>query len=207
MDVDQGSGGVTNTSLASTLDGVLAALTGRATMPNLSGPENAAALKSLTDMGFTEARSKKALLLNNMDVEAALGWICDHLEDEDIDDPLTDEQMRQVDKMMRERAQKQKQESAEVKKLKEKEELEECVASNTCTYAVTGPEMASVPEYFLCYTCGLDNSMGCCAACASICHAGHVLKKKTMVANGTFYCDCPEAGLCKCCPEESRPKK
>jgi hypothetical protein len=206
MDVDQKNTSGSNASLASTLDGVLAALTGRAPVPNLSGPENAAALKSLTDMGFPESRCRKALLLNNMDVEAALGWICDHLEDPALDDPLTDEEMRQVDRMMRDRAQKQQQETVESKRQREKEELEACVAANTCTYAVTGPRMVHVNEYYMCYTCGLDNSMGCCTACAAICHAGHVMHKKPLPMSGTFYCDCVEAGFCKCCPAEAMPK-
>jgi DNA-binding transcriptional MerR regulator len=209
MDVDTPSTPLGSAaSLASTLDGVLAAMTGRApALPNLSSGENAAALQALKDMGFPESRCKKALLLNNMDVEAALGWICDHMNDDDIDDPLTDEQLRQVDRMMKEKAQKQHQDTAETKRQREKEELESCVQQNTCTYAVTGPRMAVVPEYFMCYTCGLDGSKGCCAACATICHAGHVLHRKVLPPTGSFYCDCPESGSCKCCPPESMPRK
>jgi hypothetical protein len=207
MEVDQKSTSANPASLASTLDGVLAALTGRPAVPNLNAGENAVALQSLKDMGFPEARCKKALLLNNMDMEAALGWICDHMEDDDVDDPLTDEQLRQCDRMMRDRAQKQQQETVETKKQREKEELEAALAANTCSFAVTGPRMVHVSEYWMCYTCGLDNSMGCCGACASICHAGHVLHKKLLPMNGTFYCDCPEAGFCKCCPSDALPKK
>lgn len=205
MDVDQKPVSTDPQSLASTLDGVLAALTGRPQAPNMSSGENAASLKYLTDMGFPESRCKKALLLNNMDVEASLGWILDHMGDEDVDDPLTDDQLRQCDRMMRDRAQKQQKDTEDTKRQKEKEELEACVSQNTCTYAVTGPRMAHVSEYFLCYTCGLDNSMGCCTACASICHAGHVLSKKALPSSGNFYCDCPEAGTCKCCPPEAMP--
>lgn len=201
MEVDGTAGGSDQESLASKLDSVLAALTGR---PTMTTGENAAALQALKDMGFPEARCKKALLLNNMDMEAALAWILDHIEDEDIDDPLTDEQLRQCDRLMRERAQKQNQESKEAKQKREREEMEACVAANTCTYAITGPHMYPVNEFFMCYTCGLDGSMGCCPACAQICHLGHVLHRKPLIG-GTFFCDCPESGHCKCCPSEAMP--
>lgn len=202
MDVDASS--TSTGSMAATLDNVLATLTGRApAFPS----ENREALASLMEMGFSESRCKKALMLNDMDVEAALNWLCAHIEDPDIDDPLNPEQMRQVDAMMRERAQRQTKENAENKVKKEKEELEACLALNTCTYAYTGPKMVHVTEYFICHTCGLDNNMGCCGSCSSICHAGHVLVKRSLPTGSPFYCDCPEAGYCKCCPAEYMPKK
>ena len=205
MDADSSN---LNSTLASTLDGVLASLTGRPTLPSMSSGENAAALQQLKDMGFPDGRCRKALLLNDMNFEAALDWILVHIEDEDIDDPLTDEQIRRVDQSMRDRAKKQQQETKDSKKKREKDEIAECIMANTCTYVITGPNMVPTNAYYLCYTCGLDGGRGCCPACAKICHAGHVLHREVFPpgSDGNFFCDCPEAGHCKCCPPESMPK-
>ena len=177
----------------------------------MSSPDNAAALQQLKDMGFPDARCRKALLLNEMNFDAAFEWILAHMEDADIDEPLSDEQLRLVDNSMRSRAQKQQQETAEKKKSTQREELAECIQANTCTFAVTGPHMVPTSEYFVCYTCGLDGDKGCCTACAAICHAGHVTNKRSFPVDGgregQFFCDCPESGGCKCCPTESMPKK
>ncbi|XP_068728664.1 ubiquitin-associated domain-containing protein 1-like [Montipora capricornis] len=45
-------------------------------------------LKQLTDMGFKEARAKKALLLNRMSPVLAMEWLLQHESDPDIDEPL-----------------------------------------------------------------------------------------------------------------------
>eukprot|EP00038_Savillea_parva_P010660 m.191812 g.191812 ORF g.191812 m.191812 type:complete len:367 (-) comp18460_c0_seq1:46-1146(-) len=45
-------------------------------------------LKFMMDMGFPEMRSKKALVLNRMDLEQAMEWLLQHNEDDDIDEPL-----------------------------------------------------------------------------------------------------------------------
>eukprot|EP00040_Diaphanoeca_grandis_P036305 m.231066 g.231066 ORF g.231066 m.231066 type:complete len:376 (-) comp33596_c3_seq1:28-1155(-) len=47
-----------------------------------------AALQSMTEMGFPEARSKKALVLNGMQVESSMEWLINHEADADIDEPL-----------------------------------------------------------------------------------------------------------------------
>nr|KAG5687037.1 hypothetical protein BaRGS_002410 [Batillaria attramentaria] len=47
-----------------------------------------AALKKLMDMGFPEARAKKALVLNKMAVMAAMDWLFQNENDPDIDSPL-----------------------------------------------------------------------------------------------------------------------
>jgi len=54
---------------------------------------DADALKQLQDMGFTEGRAKKALLLNKMNTSLAMEWLLEHEGDPDIDDPLTPEQL------------------------------------------------------------------------------------------------------------------
>lgn len=71
-------------------------------------------VRELMAMGFSESRSRKALLLNNLDVGAASEWIVDHIEDpvlllavwpnkfsdrgctQDIDAPLSEQQIRQM---------------------------------------------------------------------------------------------------------------
>lgn len=45
-------------------------------------------LKQLMDMGFTEFRARKALLLNKTSVLSAMEWLLTHETDEDIDDPV-----------------------------------------------------------------------------------------------------------------------
>lgn len=41
------------------------------------------------DMGFARVRAEKALILTqNVDAEVAVGWLMEHQEDTDIDEPL-----------------------------------------------------------------------------------------------------------------------
>ncbi|XP_074606474.1 ubiquitin-associated domain-containing protein 1-like [Acropora palmata] len=47
-----------------------------------------AILKQLTEMGFREARAKKALVLNRMSPVLAMEWLFQHESDPDIDEPL-----------------------------------------------------------------------------------------------------------------------
>ncbi|XP_025112837.1 ubiquitin-associated domain-containing protein 1-like [Pomacea canaliculata] len=47
-----------------------------------------AALKQLTDMGFPEARAKKALVINKMAVMAAMEWLFQNENESDVDMPL-----------------------------------------------------------------------------------------------------------------------
>jgi len=42
----------------------------------------------MEDMGFPSTRAKKALVLNNMNLEAACSWLFQHGDDPDIDEPL-----------------------------------------------------------------------------------------------------------------------
>eukprot|EP01102_Stenamoeba_stenopodia_P023301 TRINITY_DN9995_c0_g1_i2.p1 TRINITY_DN9995_c0_g1~~TRINITY_DN9995_c0_g1_i2.p1 ORF type:complete len:375 (-),score=84.91 TRINITY_DN9995_c0_g1_i2:28-1152(-) len=54
------------------------------------------AVQQLTDMGFAEEHAKKALLLNRLNTELAMEWLLEHSEDPDIDQPISEEQMRQL---------------------------------------------------------------------------------------------------------------
>ncbi|KAF8069378.1 hypothetical protein HT031_001493 [Scenedesmus sp. PABB004] len=58
-------------------------------------PEPPAALVAqLTDMGFTEALSRKALLLGRGDVQLALEWILAHMDEPGAEDPPSQAQLR-----------------------------------------------------------------------------------------------------------------
>eukprot|EP01102_Stenamoeba_stenopodia_P009647 TRINITY_DN2851_c0_g1_i5.p1 TRINITY_DN2851_c0_g1~~TRINITY_DN2851_c0_g1_i5.p1 ORF type:complete len:465 (-),score=84.78 TRINITY_DN2851_c0_g1_i5:287-1681(-) len=46
-------------------------------------------VRALSEMGFAEARSRKAAVkTNNAGAEAAMNWLLEHMEDPDIDDPI-----------------------------------------------------------------------------------------------------------------------
>lgn len=57
---------------------------------------NPEALTALKDMGFQEQRARKALLLTKMNTQLAMEWLLEHGDDADIDEPLTDDQLRQL---------------------------------------------------------------------------------------------------------------
>jgi len=50
-------------------------------------------LQKLTDMGFSAARGRKALIINHMCPVQSMEWLLQHDADEDIDNPLTPEEM------------------------------------------------------------------------------------------------------------------
>ena len=53
-------------------------------------------------------------------------------------------------------------------------------------------------KWYHCKTCGLIGNLGCCEACAKICHQGHEVE---FHKSSNFFCDCG-AGFgkapCKC---------
>jgi hypothetical protein len=57
-----------------------------------------------------------------------------------------------------------------------------------CTFATTGRDFVYQPVWH-CRTCGLVGEIGCCAACALICHEGHDVYFDPS-NKGRFYCDC-----------------
>ena len=61
---------------------------GSATLAPTEPTFDQAALSQLTMMGFPEIRCKKALLAVPGDVEGAMNWLFQHMEDPDIDAPL-----------------------------------------------------------------------------------------------------------------------
>ena len=50
-------------------------------------------LQKLTDMGFSLERGRKALIINNMCPVQSMEWLLQHEADDDIDEPLTPEQI------------------------------------------------------------------------------------------------------------------
>ncbi|ESP04978.1 hypothetical protein LOTGIDRAFT_230032 [Lottia gigantea] len=59
--------------------------------PTKTPKVDASLQRQLTDMGFTEARAKKALILNKMSVMSAMDWLLQHQDDPDIDEALEGE--------------------------------------------------------------------------------------------------------------------
>jgi len=53
-------------------------------------------LRQLQDMGFPENRARKALLFNRMNTQAAMDWLLEHIEDPDIDAPMSDENLNRI---------------------------------------------------------------------------------------------------------------
>lgn len=53
-------------------------------------------MTQLMDLGFPEARCKKALLLNGNNVEAAIEWIFTNQDSPDVDEPLTSYQIARL---------------------------------------------------------------------------------------------------------------
>ena len=69
-----------------------------------------------------------------------------------------------------------------------------------CTFATGGNSFVQ-QHWYICYTCGLSGSRGCCSACARTCHAGHDVVYSRC---SRFFCDCggggssAQGGSCKC---------
>ncbi|ELR16657.1 UBA/TS-N domain containing protein [Acanthamoeba castellanii str. Neff] len=131
-------------------------------------------IQMLTEMGFPAERAKKALWLHRMNLEVAMEWLLMHSEDPDADAPLTAEQKRQLVAIY-----------GPMQTIDPR--VQQAIAANVCTYAVTGPHYAS-QTWYQCYTCNLSGNEGCCEACARVCHKGHQLSRPR--TSSSFYCDC-----------------
>eukprot|EP01062_Namystynia_karyoxenos_P076982 TRINITY_DN7648_c0_g1_i2.p1 TRINITY_DN7648_c0_g1~~TRINITY_DN7648_c0_g1_i2.p1 ORF type:complete len:1348 (+),score=318.90 TRINITY_DN7648_c0_g1_i2:78-4046(+) len=79
------------------------------------------------------------------------------------------------------------------RKLLEQMSAERC-KSNHCSFAVTlGRNVEQ--EWWRCRTCYGVSDMGCCTACASVCHKGHNLERSAMKHNKEArYCSCGSSG-------------
>jgi hypothetical protein len=151
-------------------------------------PQAEQALNTMIDMGFPSNRANKALLLNSMNPELAMEWLFEHMDDPDIDAPISNAQMDYIMETLGQAIAKQKQNTMA-------QRVENARKNNKCTFTGTGREYA--PQvWFQCYTCGLIDSEGCCDVCARICHAGHKLSEP--VTSTGFFCDCGTSPSCKC---------
>ena len=70
----------------------------------------------------------------------------------------------------------------------------EPLVDGPCTYNRTRKN-PTIQPFYNCITCGLVNDLGCCEACARVCHAGHQLVPK---GNRACYCDCGEGNVRTC---------
>ena len=70
--------------------------------PDIQPPEpDPAHLQQISDMGFTDAVARKALILSRNRVAEAIEWLLMHSEDADVEAPVTQEQLRRVRRGMR----------------------------------------------------------------------------------------------------------
>jgi predicted metalloprotease with PDZ domain len=104
-----------------------------------------------------------------MNPELAMEWLFEHMDDPDIDAPISNAQMEYIMETLGQAINAQKQTTLA-------QRVETARKSNKCTFTATGREYA--PQvWYQCYTCGLIDSEGCCDVCARICHAGHKLSE------------------------------
>ncbi len=64
--------------------------------PIVAPEPTAGNVSQLVDMGFPEPVVRKALVLTKDNVEAALEWVLQHMDDADAAEPPTQEQLQQV---------------------------------------------------------------------------------------------------------------
>lgn len=57
---------------------------------------NETRLQQLVEMGFSEAISRKALILRHNNLDAAMDWILEHQDDPEAETPLTESQLQRI---------------------------------------------------------------------------------------------------------------
>lgn len=144
----------------------------------------------LVEMGFSEDRAIKALLLNLLNTEMAMEWLLEHSEDPDIDEPLSRLQLYQIARSF-----------GLLFIQPVPADIERAVADRLCTYTVTRDRYAP-QQYHYCFTCNLIDGRGCCISCASVCHAGHNLSPA--IHSDSFFCDCGSGDVPNPCQAMSR---
>jgi len=149
-------------------------------------------LNEMMAMGFPKWRCQKALLLHGFDLDLALEWIVNNLDDPSIDDPLTVDQLSLIMTIFPENSAV---DSPPMSKL-----INQALEQNKCTFTVTGKTYVK-QKWFFCYTCGYIDSEGVCESCANICHKGHSLSDARGTSTNrasSFYCDCGSGTACHC---------
>lgn len=140
-------------------------------------PQVVVPLTMLMEMGFSEQRSLRALLLNQFEQTRSLDWLLANIDNPAYDEPLGESDFGYLQQYIA------------------VDPLKNAIDNNICTYSVTGDEFVRQKWYF-CYTCGLVDSEGCCEVCAKICHKGHHLSEPN--PESQFFCDCGASGACQC---------
>lgn len=105
-----------------------------------------------------------------MNIEAAMEWIINNMENPNVDAPLTFNELQQIMQHYQHYSQQNQNKPIEPHILN-------AISLNVCTFCVTGKKFAHQKWYF-CKTCGLVDDKGCCESCAKLCHNGHELNGK-----------------------------
>jgi hypothetical protein len=129
------------------------------------------------EMGFSESRAIKALLLKALNPDLAMDWLLEHSDDSDIDEPLSRSQLLTLAR-----------EFGVLTLPNLSPEVRNAIAQNMCTFTVTRREYVS-QQYYFCHTCRLAESKGVCVSCLNRCHAGHQVSSRP-INSSQFYCDC-----------------
>jgi len=136
-------------------------------------------LQSMTEFGFDERRSRKALLLARFNLEDAIEWLALHQDDADIDEPLSFAQLKAIGAV------------APRTSITVCRSLRCAIDAGVCTFAVTGKQFMP-QEWFVCDTCNFGDREGVCVSCARRCHRGHRISAAK--PSPRFYCDCQATG-------------
>lgn len=147
----------------------------RVTLPTIAEDD----VQMMVDMGFSESRSRKSLILARGVLIDAVEWLAQHQDDADIDAELTYTQLRALNCI------------SACLEAAVAPSIRDAVAAGVCTFAVTGKTYC--PQvWYRCDTCPFGESEGVCASCAARCHRGHKLSEALNSAR--FYCDCQATG-------------
>lgn len=142
-------------------------------------PDVAESVQMMVEMGFSESRARKAMLLARGSLADAVEWLAEHQNDADIDAELTYTQLRALEYIVA---------CADAPVLPS---LRDAIDAGVCTFAVTG-KFYCPQVFYRCETCRFGESEGVCASCAKRCHRNHQLSEPQ---NSTrFYCDCQATG-------------
>lgn len=145
------------------------------------------AIQNIMMMGFPRFIAQKALIVCRFDVETAVEWIVECMDDPLLYDSVPLELLRDRFLFLYPEAR-----DTMTKMIKE------CVANNKCTILATKKSFEQ-QAWFKCFTCGFVDDQGICEGCAKICHANHSLSPdQSAIHSSGFYCDCGTEASCKC---------
>lgn len=97
-----------------------------------------------------------------MDVQQAMEWLLNHLDDPTIDDPLTEDDIRAIRHNLQMR-------TAVASAAASIQNLQQCITQGRCTFTVTGREYFP-QRWYSCYTCGKKLELPFLAAASQRAH-------------------------------------